>query len=95
MSRYSDCRYNVRKTILGVVVTALYCWLGIRFRLAGCEKSGTWICTEAILNGLAAAIPEFGDIERLRLDHTTLGFATTSDFFRIARGAPGLIRIVR
>jgi hypothetical protein len=86
VGRYGDCEYNLRKTILGTGVR-----VGMKKPTDSYEK---WICTEAIIAGLVSAQPEFGAIQCMKLDYNRLGFATTNDFFRIARARPDLLRIV-
>jgi|GEM_PF-1659332 len=95
MEQYIGGAYNLRKTAIGIVTIMLYGWLGLPISLKKPELSAAnWICTEAILAELAGSMPEFGAIDRLKLDYNTIGFATTNDFLRICIDFPPLLRVV-
>ena len=95
MEKFKSISYNIRKTIIGVMFSALYSQLGIRLKMKKLDKSSRkWICTEAILICLLKAYSEFKFIERMRLDYNAIGFATTNDFFRISEHFSGLLEVV-
>lgn len=84
----------MRRTLLGVSLTTLYTWTGIRMQMGKLgESAPRWICTEAIIVSLLKALPEFEAVNRMELDYHTLGFATTNDFLRIAKRFPDILAI--
>lgn len=95
MEELRECSYDLRRALKGVVLVMLRTWLGIRLTMSPLrENADRWICTEAILINLQNALPGFREINRLPLDYSDLGFATTNDLLRIASARPDLLRIV-
>ncbi len=93
MEGFDGRPYDMRRALTGIGLNILYAWLAIRIPLHR-PQPGThiWVCTEAILENLRAAIPAFREIEMLPLDYYRLGFSTTNDFMRIAKWRPDLLR---
>jgi len=88
--------YNLNRTLLGVLLTFLSTWVGIRIRMRKLGNSASkWICTEAIIVSLLKTFPDFKAINGIKLDYHVLGFATTNDFLRISKKFPDLLRIER
>ena len=86
--------YDLRKTLIGIVAASLYSWVSLRIPLQmPRDNASRWICTEAIIHSLLKALPSFAAIERLKLDYYAIGFATTTDFLRIARERPDILAI--
>ena len=87
--------YNLKKTLIGIITSALYAWLGLRIPIKKLENPAPrWICTEAILMNIMKAYPDFQRIKHLKLDYNSIGFATTSDFFRICKSCPDLVEMI-
>jgi len=95
MQRFVGTTYDARKALLGVFVTFLRTWLGLKLCLSRRDAStDKHICTEAILFSLIKTLPDFSAIEGTELDYYALGFATTNDFLRIAERFPNLLAVV-
>ncbi|MBE0480961.1 MAG: hypothetical protein IBX68_08270 [Dehalococcoidia bacterium] len=92
MDRYKDVRYHTRRSLIGIFLSCVNTWTGLKFRLKKPDESAPcWICTEAIIAGLLNALPAFEPVNTMRLDYNLLGFATTNDFLRIARDLPQVL----
>lgn len=95
MRRYTGVAYDTRKALMGILLTLLNTWLGLKVRLRKRDGPITKsICTEAILLALIKAIPSMATIHGMKLDYNVLGFGTTNDFLRVAGQSPHLLRIV-
>ncbi len=95
MHGFLGAPYAFWRTVAGIVVLGLDTWLAVRLPMRKPRPTAPrWICTEAILEGLVRACPDFRAIDRLDLDYNKLGFATTNDFLRIAARLPDLLRCV-
>jgi len=95
IKKFKASVYNIRKTILGIILTTFYSWLGIRIPMKKLRPSAKkWICTEAILNVLLKVLPCFKKIERVKLDYHSIGFATINDFLRISQQNPEILKII-
>ena len=94
MQGYLGKTYDVTKTLLGIFLTCLSTWAGIRIRMKKSKDSASkWICTEAILLSLFKTFPDFRVITKMKLGYNILGFATTNDFLRICKRFSNLLRI--
>lgn len=95
MEQFRGCRYNLAKTFRGIVSTGLYNWLHVRIRMKKTDESASkWICTEAVIQRLCTAYPDFKAVFNIKLDYQYLGFGTTNDFMRITREYPDLIQVI-
>jgi len=94
MEGFVGGHYNLKRTLLGILVIVLSTWLGIRIRIKKLKpQTAKWICTEAIIVSLLKTFPVFKAIEGIKLDYNTLGFGTTNDFLRISCSLPHLMKI--
>lgn len=95
MKAFDRGPYNLKKTLIGVITSTLYAWLGLRIPMKKPQADAQrWICTEAILTSIMKVYPDFEKITRMNLDYNSIGFATTNDFFRICKHCPELLEAI-